>query len=301
MVMVRASLVVCLAVALLAGAASAQWQSEVIKYTKAPDTYRDWQALDAEGPWLEKVFANPADVLKDEPDRVLALLGKTTYDLPGLRALTQETLRAAVAAAIVKKALYDPGFQTVFKIASTDTDNRFLAVAGIALLCDSVNAYIADYPRVADPAREVALRRINDPRDEVRFLAAKLLGVVKNAPNSRAVTDALIAKLKSPNQGLVDASASSLAAIGDKSAVRPLMEAFLAIPDDTDPLIEEAVGSEALGTPQVNGAKFEIAIAVQKLAKPDLGVDSVTGMLRSTLAAKYAELAKWWEENKSSY
>jgi hypothetical protein len=302
MVTVRASIVLCLAVSLFAGAAIAQqWQDEVIKYTKAPDTYKDWQALEAEGPWLAKAFADPAETLKQEHEKVLAFLGKTDYDLANLQALTQDTLRASFAAAIARRALYDPTFQIVLKIADTDTDNRYLAVAELALLYDTVKAYIADYPKVADPAREIALRRLKDPRDEIKYLATNVLGAVKNAPDSRVVTDTLIAQLKSPNQGLIDASASALAGIGDKSAVRPLMEAFQAIPEDNDPLVEVPVGSEAPTTPQVNGAKFAIAVAVQKLAMPDLGIGEITGMRKSTLAGKYADLMKWWEENKAGY
>jgi len=297
MVKVRALLFLCLVVMLFAGTAVAQSWEDTIRYTRKPPDWDTYKKLREEADWLIKGFLDPVAVLNAEPTRFLAELQRPEYELPAVKALSANALRQELCAAIVQKAEYGQIFEAVLTIARTATADKYVAIAQVKLLRDCVNAYIKDYPDVAEPARDILLNDLQDTRDEVKYLATCALGIVKNAPGSRSVTDALLGQLAGKNQAFVEAAAMALGQLGDTAAVRPLIATLASIPDDQDPMLRE----EETSSPPVNEARLQIAVAVEKLTGNKWGFTDLSGVKKSGLADKYKELAAWWDANKDKY
>jgi hypothetical protein len=304
MVDVRASVFLCLVVLMVAGVAVAQPLAETARYTALPETWAETKVVKEQAGWLVKAFLDPAAVIKEEPDRFMTVLGKTPFDLKALSQQDAPALRAQLAAVILDLAKYDPGFEAVLTVARTSATDRFLAMQSAALLADTAKKYIAQYPRIADPARDILIEDVRQGRDEVKYVAIKGLASCGNASGSKAVTEALVGQLSNKNEAVVEEAAKALGGLGDMGAVKPLMQTFMSIQEDTLPTEEDQAdqGKSVQGTPgpPLNEARYQIAIAVGNLTGIDRGL---TGQNRykADVIAKYDDLLTWWDQNKNKY
>ena len=301
---IRVSVFLCLVVLIIAGVAVAQPLVETARYTALPETWAETKMVKEQAGWLVKAFLDPTAVIKEEPDRFLTVLGKTPFDLKTLSQQDAPALRAQLAAVILDLAKYDPGFEAVLTIARTSATDRFLALQSAALLADAVKKYIAQYPRIADPARDILLEDVGQGRDEVKYVAIKGLASCGNAAGSQAATEALIGQLSNKNEAIVEEAAKALGDLGDTSAVRPLMQTFMSIQEDTLPTQgdESDQGKSAQGTPgpPLNEARYQIAITVGQLTGIDRGLTG-SNRYKADVLAKYDDLVTWWDANKDKY
>jgi len=299
----RASVLACLVVPAFAALAVAQ-MPETPTYTSNPPTFAELMQLRQDAEWFKKAFVDPKAALKADPAKFRDMLGKNDFDMRTISQQDSPALRLEMKKIIIPKAKYDPFFQVVLDIASVSTQDRFLAVQSVELLDDALKAYVAQYPVCASASRAVLLQRLKDTRDEVKFAAIMGLALVKNAPGSNEVTQALVAELQSKSEVVIDSDASALGALGDVSAVRPLVERFLSLEAGNSTAVEPDYEAAAPNTPTpsnepVNEAKLAIAVAVDKLAGLKIGFSGQ--LLRSEIMQKYAAIEKWWAENKDKY
>jgi hypothetical protein len=300
MVRVRAWGLYCLLALLLSGVASAQLE-RIPQYTSLPDLYRDQAILQDDAAWMQKAYLDPVATVNQEPDKAAAIFGKSPYDVRDLVLMGPAAIRVLLTPMLVEQSSSDPAFLAVLAIARTKTDDRYLAARAAALLYDTVKARIAQFPKVAEPAREIFLQNLSDQRVEVKYLAINGLALVGNPPGATTVTAALVKELADTNEGFVEAVAAALGALGDKSAVKPLMERFLAIPEDTDTLDDGLTPTLGEPGPPLNEARLAIAIAVGKLTGIDRQIIGGGIYRRDYVLGKYDELTKWWEANKGNY
>lgn len=301
MLRVRAWAVSCLAVLAAAGTACAQFE-RTAKYTELPVMYSEEKALREQGQWLVKVFADPVTAAKDEGERLATLLDKPSYEIPALQQSDASALRAEIASIMVEKARMDPMFEAVVTIARMNWEDRGAAAQAAAMFCNAVRAYAKQFPAAAEVGREILLTYLKDSRAEIRYLAVVCLADAGNPPGGRTMTEALLGFVNGDDAGMAEAAVSELAQLGDVSAVRPLMEKFLALPVDGATMADETAssGGGTPGTP-LNQLKFEIAIAVGRLTGVDRFGDLSALYNKERLLAVYDDLAKWWEANKGNY
>lgn len=270
-------------------------------YTGAPGDFEEYKFMRAEAAWYQEVFADPATVLKADVDSAVKYLGKPSYEINRLILRGPDFMRSEISRQIVARAQYDPIFGAVLKIAKAETNDRITAIQASQLLVNTLAAYVGPYPGIASHVRDILLDDIESEHFGVRFTAVKGLGYIGSSNSDSEVLAALVGLLSAEEEVLIDAAAAALARIGDKSAVAPLMEAFLSVPEDEDPSVVEnegdLSGERTLGTP-LNQARLSIANAVSQIAGLDLVLVSLE---RKDVLQSYETLTAWWEANKEDY
>jgi len=298
----RVSALLCLVV-LVAGYGYGQ-SFETPKYTNLPPTYLEYKGMKDEAAWYVKAFSDPLTVLKQDQDTVAKYLNLNSWDIRGILQQGAEGARLVVAKSLVSKAQYDPYFEAVMEVAQIKSDNKSFAVQATQVLVDTLRTYVMQYPNIKEPSKTILLARLDDSRMGVRYSAIIGLGYLANSPAPQDVVQALVKQLKEVNDEVItDAAATALGNLGDKSAIKPLMERFLTLPENVDTSTEPDEASTSPGMPAsdqpLNQARLSIAIAVDKLAGLNLRFDGL--IYKDDVLKRYESLNNWWDENKDSY
>lgn len=283
---------------LMAGTAAAM---EPPKYTANPERYRELKALSAKAAWLARTWENPKAVFKEkgaDPEELktaATYLGIEDYKIQNMTSWSADTLRPVLAKTLVAEAKWDPIFQAVLAIAASNTDDRTLAIQQTQLLVDAVEALVDRFPAIVGPSREIFLKRLSSEYRGVVFVAIRGLSFLPRETNSDATQDALLNLVAGQDQVIVATAAEALGKIGTAKAVRPLMEKFFSIKEDTDP----AVAENTSAVRPLNHARLAIATAVARLTGIDLALDRATN--KADILSKYDDLVKWWKANEKNY
>jgi len=277
---------------LCAGRAGALEQPE---YTAFPELWRDLQAKRAEADWLLKAYVDPPSAFQ-ETEQVKLYLDIEEYQIERMRQRAEREMRNMIRDELVAEAQWDPVFVAVLEIARENFDERELAINATDLLLRAVRQYVDEYPAVAEPAAEIFFDRLSDGREGVVFVAARGVGVAYAGTGSDEAAGKLTPLLGFESEAIVGAAEESLARIGSKSAVGPLMEALQSLSDQT----QVARDSGETSSPTINQGKLAVAEAVEQLTDADLPPLPQPFTL-AQLQEKYQQLIDWWEQNKDRY
>jgi HEAT repeat protein len=186
-------------------------------------------------------------------------------------------------------------FFIVIRIAATDYEKTADAAAATQLLKGSLEALSQDYTGATQAAAAIIERRLADERPAVKFVAIGAVAALGEGERKDALIDKLIGFVGDSDQLIVEESARVLGEVGVKKAVRPLMEKFVAIEENSDPPSAE----QDSGIPPLNQARFAIAEAVGKITGQDRRLTRQFN--RAGVLAQYEDLLAWWDANNSEY
>ncbi|MCD6404792.1 MAG: HEAT repeat domain-containing protein [Planctomycetes bacterium] len=283
---------------LTAGTAAAM---EPPKYTANPERYWELKDLSAKAAWLTRTWEDPKAVFKEKDANQEELksasmyLGIEDYKIQAMTAWSAAALRVPLAKTLVAEAGWDPLFEAVLTIAASKPDSAALAIQQTQLLTDTVEALVDEFPAIAEPSRKVFLERLSSEYKGSAFAAIEGLSLLPREADSHATEDALVKLVADEDQVIVAAAAEALGKIGTAGAVRPLMEKFLSIEEDTDP----AVAEDASVVKPLNHARFAIAAAVGQLTGIDRALDKPGN--KAEILSKYDDLVEWWKANEKNY
>ena len=187
------------------------------------------------------------------------------------------------------------------QISGMTIEDKNLAIQATQLLVDTLRQRVADFPNVKDPAKKILLAKLDDARAGVKYPAIVGLGLLGGSKAPADVLAALFKQLDSSDEVIVSVTAQSLGMLGDKSAVKPLMEKFASLQENVDSTFDKDEAAPAAGAvvpsdQPLNQARLSIAVAVDGLAELKRGFRGAT--LKEDVLSKYEELTSWWEANK---
>ncbi|MHC4713703.1 MAG: HEAT repeat domain-containing protein [Planctomycetota bacterium] len=282
-------------------------------YTKNPLRYSEWVELRLKAGWLLELWQQPTTTmeaqiikveewgkagrpaaLEDTPE-VLRFLDIQDYEVARKASQGDVALRTLAARTLVEEAEWDPVFDAIIKIQRFEHGDRVEATQAIQLLVDALGKLNGDYPPAFETAAEIISRRLEDEEAGVRFVALNAVAALPEAYRSGDLIGALVKALREDDEVIVAEAARLLGELSLEEAVRPLMERFAEIPEDSDPPSTEESPS---GT-SLNQARLAIAIAVGKITGNDW--QFTRQINRAGVLEAYKTMLEWWDANKNSY
>ncbi len=282
-------------------------------YTKNPERYSEWVELRQKSLWLLDLWQQPTDTMQGQITKVsewadagrpsgpgetpeaLRFLGLQEYEVARKATQGDVALRTLVAQTLVEQAEWDPIFDAVMKIQRFEHGGRVEATQAIQLLADALGKLNGDYPAAFEAASEIISRRLEDEEDGVRFVAMNAVAALPEQYRGDDLVGTLVEALRDEDQVLVAEAARLLGELALKEAVRPLMERFNEIPEDSDPPSEEGSPSST----SLNQARLAIAVAVGKITGNNWNF--TRQMNKAGVLETYKSMLEWWDANKNSY